>query len=252
LVIGFQLNPDYPITRLSNHPILELSGVSKGYGGLRPLRIDHLKVARGERVALVGFDLPMAEVFVNLVTGATLPDTGVVTTFGRSTASITESADWLAHVDRFGIVSERAVLLDQLTVVQNLAVPFTLDLDPLPADVRVRATALGREVGLSETQGDAPVGMLDSAGRLLVRLGRALALDPPVLLLEHPTASVEEGRRESIGRALEAIARQRDLAMVLLTIDRVFAAAAADRVLDYHPANGRLTSRGGWLSRLIK
>jgi len=38
--------------------------------------------------------------------------------------------DWLAAVDRFGIVSERAVLLDVLSVVQNLAVPFTLEIEP--------------------------------------------------------------------------------------------------------------------------
>ena len=37
------------------------------YGGLRPLRIAELRVAAGERVAMLGFDQPSAEVFVNLV-----------------------------------------------------------------------------------------------------------------------------------------------------------------------------------------
>ena len=232
--------------------IVRLEGVSKQYGGLRPLRIRQLNVAADERVALVGFDQPMAQVFVDLVTGATLPDAGHVTTFGRSTASITDSGDWLAHVDRFGIVSERAVLLESLTVLQNLSVPFTLDIDPPPADVTARAQALGREVGLGDAERDAPVGTLDPAHRLLVRLGRALALDPQVVLLEHPTASIEEGRRESIGRAVLSVARARRVAVISLTADRVFAAAAADRVLEYDPATGHLTARGGWLSRLIK
>ena len=85
----------------------------------------------------------MAETFVNLVTGATLPDRGEVTIFGRPTTAIDDSADWLSVVDRFGIVSERAVLLDALSVIQNLSIPFTLDIDPPPDDVRERADPAG-------------------------------------------------------------------------------------------------------------
>jgi hypothetical protein len=66
-----------------------------------------------------------------MATGASLPDRGDVRLFGRSTSAIADSADWLSVVDRFGIVSSRAVLLDALTVVQNLAMPFTLEVDPL-------------------------------------------------------------------------------------------------------------------------
>jgi hypothetical protein len=68
----------------------------------------------------VGLDQVAAEVFTNLVTGAILPETGDIRVFGRPTSAIADSDDWLATVDRFGIVSERAVLLDQLSVLQNL------------------------------------------------------------------------------------------------------------------------------------
>ena len=105
-------------------PVLELTDVSKDYHGLRPLRVASLQVASGEQVALLGFDQATAEVFINLVTGAFLPDRGVIRLFGRPTTDITDSADWLTVVDRFGIVSRRAVLLDGLTVVQNLAMPY--------------------------------------------------------------------------------------------------------------------------------
>ncbi|HEY8427917.1 MAG TPA: hypothetical protein VIL20_06060, partial [Sandaracinaceae bacterium] len=83
-------------------PIIELSGVSKMYGGLRPLRIRQLSIAAGEQVGLAGFDAISAEVFVNLVTGSTLPETGQVRVFGRATADITHSDEWLRQVDRFG------------------------------------------------------------------------------------------------------------------------------------------------------
>ena len=105
-----------------------------------------------------GFDQPSAEVFVNLATGATLPDAGDVSVFGRPTTAIDDSADWLATVDRFGIVSERAVLLDALTVIQNLAMPFTLEIEPPPDDgARARRGAGAR--------GGAAGGVVDEAGR---------------------------------------------------------------------------------------
>ena len=106
--------------------VLEFAAVSKAYGGLRPLRIAELCVAAEDRVALLGFDQPSAETFVNLATGATLPDAGEIRLFGRATRSIDNPDEWLTTVDRFGIVSERAVLLDALTVIQNQAMPVTL------------------------------------------------------------------------------------------------------------------------------
>ena len=109
-------------------PVLALTDVVKAYGGLRPLRLKRLTVMPGECVAILGFDQPMAETFVNLATGASLPDAGSVEALGRPTSAIADSDEWLAFVDRFGIVSERAVMLEPLTVVQNLAVPFTLDI----------------------------------------------------------------------------------------------------------------------------
>ena len=117
-------------------PVLELSEVAKDYRGLRPPRIARLAVAPDDVVAIVGMDQAAAEVFISLVTGATLPDCGEVRIFGRPSAAISDSPDWLAVVDRFGIVSERAVLLDAFSVVQNLAVPFTLEIEPLREEIR--------------------------------------------------------------------------------------------------------------------
>src|SRR5207245_701398 len=156
--------------------------------GLRPLRIHELTVAAGEPVALLGFDQHTAEVFINLITGASLPDAGRVRLFGRATSEIADSADWLSSVDRLGIVSERAVLLEQLTVIQNLAIPFTLDIEPPAEDVRVRAQQLAIEAGLPEAVWSRAVAELDAVGHARVRAGRAIALDPEVLLLEHVSA----------------------------------------------------------------
>jgi ABC-type transporter Mla maintaining outer membrane lipid asymmetry ATPase subunit MlaF len=225
--------------------VLEVSDVSKDYRGLRPLRLASLAVHAGEHVTLLGLDQTAAEVFVNLVTGATLPDRGEVRLFGRSTAAITDSADWLAVVDRFGIVSPRAVLLDGLTVVQNLAMPYTLEIEPPADDIRQRVVALAKRVGLEEVALDRPVGELGPSGLARVRLGRALALDPAVVILEHPTAGIP---REAVAE-LAAQCRAVSAATIALTADGEFAASLADRCLTLDPATGRLEGRSGWFSR---
>jgi lipoprotein-releasing system ATP-binding protein len=234
-------------------PALDLTDVSKEYGGLRPLRIQHLTVSAPEHVALVGLDQPMAEVFVNLVTGATLPDRGQVAVFGQSTGAIVDGAEWLRVVDRFGIVTERAVLLDGLTVLQNLAVPFTLDIEPLPDEVATRAASLAAEVGLPPHEWDKLVAALDTRSRARVRLARALALDPAVILLEHATASVDRDQAVPLGERIRRVAAQRGVAIVAVTADPVFASAVADRVLVLDAGTGRLAPRRGtgWFGRLV-
>ena len=229
--------------------VLEFAGVSKEYGGLRPLRIAELRVGADDRVAILGVDQPSADVFVNLATGATLPDAGGVAIFGRPTSAIDNGTDWLATVDRFGIVSERAVLLDALTVIQNLAMPFTLEIEPPPEDVRRRAEALAREVGLPEASWTQPVAGLEPAGWLRVRVGRAIALDPAILLLEHASARLARDEVAAIGAQLHVVAARRGIALVALTADQVFAKAVATRVLTLEPATGRLKApRRGWFS----
>ena len=231
-------------------PVLELTDVSKDYHGLRPLRIANLSVSRGEQVALVGFDQPSAEVFVNLVTGATLPERGVVRLLGRATTDIADANDWLTVVDRVGIVSRRAVLLDSLTVVQNLAMPYTLEVEPPSSDVRERTVALAVDVGLPEKVLDHPIAELDPFNLVLVRLARALALGPDVALFEHPTAEVAPADIGRLAARCRAVTSRRNIATVVLTADREFAATLADRVLHWEPASGRLTASGSWLSRL--
>jgi ABC-type transporter Mla maintaining outer membrane lipid asymmetry ATPase subunit MlaF len=232
-------------------PVLELSAVIKDYRGLRPLRIEHLVIEPGEQLALLGFDRPSAEVLINLITGTTLPDRGDIRVFGQSTAAIQDSAEWIAFVDRFGLVTERAVLLEGLSVVQNLAIPFSLDIEPPGAEVRSRAVALALEVGLEETICDGRVADLDAASLARIRLGRALALDPLVVLFEHPTAGVPRSEIAALGRSMRAVIERRGVAALTLTADGDFAAAVAKRVLALDPSTGRLAGhRGGWLTRI--
>ncbi len=122
--------------------------------------------------------------------GALLPDEGDVRLFGRSTAQIEDSDAWLAMLDGVGIVTERAVLIESFTVEQNIAMPFTLEVDPVSADVKPSVEALAREVGLSPAVLQVPVASAGDEAKVRVRLARALALGPKLLLAEHPSASL--------------------------------------------------------------
>src|SRR5215207_806252 len=132
-------------------PILRLKGIRKQYSGLRPLRVQALSIDAGERVALSGLDAGAAEVFVNLVTGASVPDEGTVEVCGRATHSIADGEEWLSWLDRFGIVSPRAVLLDGASLEQNLAMPLTLQIEPIGPDTASRVAELADEVGIDRS-----------------------------------------------------------------------------------------------------
>jgi lipoprotein-releasing system ATP-binding protein len=227
---------------VSSEPVLELSAVVKDYRGLRPLRIGTFVLAEGESVAMLGFDEPMAEVFVNLVTGAAVPDRGEIRAFGMPTTAIASSADWLQIVDRFGIVSRRAVLLDAMTAIQNLSLPYTLDIEPPSDEVREKALALAAEVGISASISSRPVSQLDLLDHARLRLGRALALAPSILLLEHASADIPRDSVRTFGADIQSIARQRRCAAIALTADPEFATAVAARVLRLDAASGTLVS----------
>lgn len=224
-------------------PLVELHAVTKSYGALRPLRIERLEVAPGEQVAIVGPDQPAAEVLIGLITGASLPDAGAVRVFGRATAEIADGDEWLSGLERFGIVSDRAALLEALTVLQNLAVPFSLDIEPPPDPVHERAAALGAELRLGRPVHATRAGDLDGAGRLRLRVARALAFDPALVLLEHPSASVPPRDVATVARDIRAALVRRGAASLTLTADRVFAVGIAGRVLVHDAASGRLNPR---------
>ena len=233
-------------------PPIECVGIIKQYGGLRPLRIARLVIEPGDCVALAGFDAPAAEVFVNLITGASVPDEGEVRISGRSTRDIATDTEWLASLDRFGIVTERAVLLEGMSVAANLALPFTLAIDPMSDEVRVRVEALADEVGLSRSRLAAQASGMSGEERVRAHLARALGPGPEVLLLEHPTARLDAQGSEAIACTLKAVTSARRLAWVALTEDDQFARAAGGTRLRLKPATGKLVDEGGFWKKIVE
>ena len=220
--------------------ILQLSGIRRNYGGLRPLRIASLRIDAGERVALSGLDAGAAEVLVNLVTGASVPDEGSVEVCGRATAAIADGDAWLSWLDQFGIVTPRAVLLDAVSLIQNLAMPLTLQIDPIPDEVAAQVRNLATDVGLDAAMLERPVAGLDAIVRARAHLARAVALAPSLLILEHPTVGFAAGQSKPFGETVARVSAARNVATLIISEDADFSTAAAERRLALHAASGEL------------
>jgi ABC-type transporter Mla maintaining outer membrane lipid asymmetry ATPase subunit MlaF len=236
------------MTAAAASPVLEIRQVTKNYSGLRPLRISSLSMRQGERISIGGVDAGAGELLVNLVTGASLPDAGEIRVFGRSTRDIASGDEWLESLDRFGIVSPRAVLLEGSTLLQNLAIPFTLDIEPVPDAVGERVAQLSRECGIDPRWLGTAAGELPGDVRVRAHLARALALLPALLIVEHPTADVEPAVRRQLGADLGRACGGVNATALVLTNDDDFARIVAPRNLTLHGATGELKPlRRGWL-----
>ena len=227
-------------------PLVSVRDLVKHYAALRPLRIQTLDIQPAQLVTIVGLDAQAAELFIGLLTGALLPDAGDIRLFDQSTAGVADSDAWLAMLDGVGIVTQRAVLIDQFSVEQNIAMPFTLEVDPINADVRPKVEALAREVGIDPAVWQTRVGQAGPEMRTRVRIARALALEPKLLLVEHPSASLPRDAVARVAHDLAGIANARHLAVLTVTADHEFARALGGDILTHEPATGALHAQSVW------
>jgi predicted ABC-type transport system involved in lysophospholipase L1 biosynthesis ATPase subunit len=230
--------------------LLEIRGLVKDYQSLRPLRVRELSVSPRRILSLAGFDGPAAEIFVHLVTGASLPDDGEVALFGTNTRHVTDAQAWLRSLDGLGVVSHRAVLIDMLSVLQNVAIPLTLDIDPIDPELLPKVQALAREAGLDEADWHRPLGQVDAEANLRVRLARALAPEPTLVIAEHPSAGLPRELVGPVASHVAAVVKARNAALVTLTADAEWVRHTGGEVLTLSPATGELAAGGRFMERL--
>ena len=229
--------------------LLDIRLLVKDYQALRPLRVRELSVAPGRVLSLAGFDAAAAEIFVHLVTGASLPDEGDISLFGTNTRHIQDAEAWLRSLDGLGLVSHRAVLVDMLTVLQNVAMPLTLEIDPIADYMRPQVEALAREAGIAEPLWDRPLGHVDAETNLRVRLARAVAPQPTLIIAEHPSAGLPRDAVARVADHVATMARARSAALLTLTADPEWVSRIGGDVLTLSPATGELASGGRFMER---
>ena len=220
--------------------LLEMTGVEKDYHTLRPLRVRELCVRPGEVFSISGIDMLGAETFVHLVTGAALPEKGDVSLFGRSTRGITDGDAWLKSLDGIGMITARGILIEFFSVLQNIALSLTLEVDPIDPRVIPQAGALAREVDIAANLFDVPASKVAPEIRMRVHLARALALGPKLLIAEHPSAALPRDSVAGFGAVLGNVARARKLALIAITADDSLAKAVGGTRLELVAATGEL------------
>lgn len=208
--------------------VLELSGVSAGYGEHTVLRDVTLSVAQGEVVAILGPNGVGKSTLLNVALGWLRPTAGSVSLIGRPLASIGASergrtVSLVPPVDHIAFEYSilEYVLLGRAPYIGRMQTPGS-------DDVEKAREALAR-VGMDAMAGH---GVLEtSAGeRQLVLLARSLAQDPAVLLLDEPSAHLDLANKR---RLVELLAREAagGRTIVLTVHEPEFAATIADRVV---------------------
>ncbi|QDU18804.1 ABC transporter ATP-binding protein [Urbifossiella limnaea] len=201
---------------------LRLQAVRARYGDRVAVAGLTLDVAAGEVVALIGPNGSGKSTTLALAAGVMTPASGTVTACG-----IDRAADPHGYAAKVGLVPQDGATYDELTAAQNLA--FFGRLYGLGGRELRRRVARGlSRVGLSERAHDR-VGTLSGGLRQRVNLAAALLHDPPILLLDEPTAALDPASRDAF---LAGLTRLRDdgHAILFTTHHTDETELAADRV----------------------
>ncbi len=170
---------------------LSLVDVTVRYGDRVAVNRVSLDVRRGEIVGLLGPNGSGKSTTLALAAGLLEPASGIVTVEGR-----TRAKDPAAFAARVGLVPQEPAVYDELTATANLT--FFGELYGLAGtDLRRRVTRALSRVKLTERAGHR---VSTFSGGLKQRLNLAAALlhDPPVLLLDEPTAALDPASRDSL------------------------------------------------------
>jgi phospholipid/cholesterol/gamma-HCH transport system ATP-binding protein len=208
------------------------------------IRVDTLTAGFADRVLFrdVSFDVRRGEVFVvlggsgcgkstllKLMIGLVPPLGGHVSILGTDVWS-TEGASRLALLRRIGVMWQQGALFGSQNLLENVEMPLA-EHTPLPPAARaeVARAKLGL-VGLSEAASRLPSevsgGMLKRAG-----IARALALDPPILFLDEPSAGLDPITSAGLDELIRDLARSLGTTFVVVTHELASILAIGDRCI---------------------
>lgn len=191
----------------------------------------------GEIVLVQGPSGSGKTTLLSMVGGIVAPDEGTLEVCGTDLRRLGEAglpAFRLCHV---GLVFQSFHLLDALTASENVELPLCLA-GRRGSEARDRSRTLLDELGVGH-RADAWPGALSSGERQRVAVARALALDPPLVLADEPTGSLDGPTGRSVMELLTSAARSRAASVMIVSHDDRLQ-SLADRVL--HMTDGRLHS----------
>lgn len=174
-----------------------------------------LRIERGELLSIVGGSGSGKTVLLRQMLGLALPSRGQVTVQGQPAEQLGRAG----ASSRVGMLFQHGALFSALSVLDNVA--FALrELRTLP-DALVRDVALVKlqMVGLSPSVAHQMPASLSGGMIKRVALARALVMDPPLLLLDEPTAGLDPGSADAFCALLKSLHEELGLTVVMVTHD---------------------------------
>ena len=198
-----------------------------------------LTVAQGELLSVVGGSGSGKTVLLRQMLGLETPAQGSVTVLGHRASELGRAG----AASRVGMLFQQGALFSAFTVLENIAFPLQ-ELGTLPAElVREVAMVKLQMVGLDPRHAHKMPADLSGGMVKRVALARALVLDPPLLLLDEPTAGLDPDSADGFCTLLHSLHRELGLTVVMVThdLDTIFAlsthvAVLADKHVLVHAA----------------
>jgi lipoprotein-releasing system ATP-binding protein len=166
------------------------------------------------------------------------PTSGVLKIAGRDTEPMDEEERARTRHALLGFVLPFHILLPELTVREKVELPMRKLGRLKPGDMYSRAGDFLTSLGLGDHLDKRP-DQLSGGQRQRAAVARALANDPPIVLADEPTGSLDSKNSEQVFSILEALVRERGKTVVAVTHD-LDMAARMDRRL--HLVDGRIDS----------
>ncbi len=239
-------------TTLPAQPLLRIEGVDLWFGGTHALDDVTFDILPGEIFGIIGPNGAGKSSLLNCINGYYRPRSGRIMFHDEDLTRLRPH-----QIARRGIgrtfqnieLSPEATVLDNVMVGRHLHIKTNplAEAFRLPgarkqeAQSRKRAEEILELVGLEHAR-DEPVSDLPYGQQKLVELGRALATDPDLMLLDEPTAGMTAEERKEVSRVLKNLSTRTGVPLVLIEHDTGFIRGLTDRVavLDF----GKLIALG--------
>jgi lipoprotein-releasing system ATP-binding protein len=202
-------------------PLIVANRVTRILQGVVPVTLVHdidLAIGAKELVAITGPSGSGKSSLLYLLGLLDLPTAGEVRINGRATAHMDEAERAAVRLSTLGFVFQFHFLLPEFTALDNVALPMKA-LGALPeAEMRQRAHRLLDSLGLAEHAMKRP-DQLSGGQRQRVAVARALANDPPVILADEPTGSLDSRSSEQVFLILRELVDAQGKTVIAVTHD---------------------------------
>ena len=221
-------------------PAIRLDRVSKSFGTLKVLDDVSLDIPRGHSLVILGRSGTGKSVTLKSIIGLLRPDSGRIFVGDREITAV--SRPELAQVRKqIGFLFQHAALFDSITVGENVAFPLRRHTDWSDEQIGERVLDLLDQVGLRQTADRMP-GNLSGGMRKRAGLARAMALRPPILLVDEPSAGLDPVTAGEIDDLLIRLNEDRETTLVVVTHNIPSARRVGDELVFLH--EGRIIVRG--------